>query len=408
MVGNWIHGRRQPNANDVLRLREFLQQQKRRQNIETAAAANLGSLQFHQLAEEIPLMAEAELRKLAIDIKENGLRDPIIIYEGRILDGRHRYLALRLNGHQFKGEEFSRYDVQVNGDPERYVISRNIKRRQVNLDISRLVANITLWLMRRSPVSDILDDATFEQAISEEQRNAVMHGIQPESLRTFRELRAILKSESRNALEFTQLIQKRGVVASDRDPQEFVATLAAVVQRTGSLPEVSDLEHEFAKRCPMMTEEHLQRLAEDIKKNGLLEKIVIHQGKILDGRHRYEALKRNGHQFTGEEFIEYKESNGVSAESYVNSRNVMRRQMPLEPDIKLGAMIFTIKEIQGRTDLSAQQQMDLLHQAIIESGFGVMPAGTGTTGTTTTAEKSPSNPTPKTKSRRLIGRRSLG
>jgi hypothetical protein len=43
-----------------------------------------------------------------------------------------------------------------------------------NRDISRLVGNITLLLMRRAPFSDVLDGGTFESAISDEQRNVVM------------------------------------------------------------------------------------------------------------------------------------------------------------------------------------------------------------------------------------------
>jgi hypothetical protein len=43
-----------------------------------------------------------------------------------------------------------------------------------NRDVSRLVGNITLLLMRRSPFSDTLDGGTFESGISDEQRNIVM------------------------------------------------------------------------------------------------------------------------------------------------------------------------------------------------------------------------------------------
>jgi hypothetical protein len=43
-----------------------------------------------------------------------------------------------------------------------------------NRDISRLVGNITLLLMRRAPYADILDGGVFESAVSDEQRNIVM------------------------------------------------------------------------------------------------------------------------------------------------------------------------------------------------------------------------------------------
>lgn len=43
-----------------------------------------------------------------------------------------------------------------------------------NRDVSRLVGNITLLLMRRAPYADILDGGVFESAVSDEQRNVVM------------------------------------------------------------------------------------------------------------------------------------------------------------------------------------------------------------------------------------------
>lgn len=41
-------------------------------------------------------------------------------------------------------------------------------------DVSRLIGNVTLLLMRRSPFSDILSGGIFESAVSDEQRNIVM------------------------------------------------------------------------------------------------------------------------------------------------------------------------------------------------------------------------------------------
>jgi hypothetical protein len=43
-----------------------------------------------------------------------------------------------------------------------------------NRDVSRLVGNITLLLMRRAPYADVLDGGVFESAVSDEQRNIVM------------------------------------------------------------------------------------------------------------------------------------------------------------------------------------------------------------------------------------------
>lgn len=49
--------------------------------------------QFHEYAEVFPVMEESDLDELAADIKKYGQRETILLYDGKILDGRNRYLA---------------------------------------------------------------------------------------------------------------------------------------------------------------------------------------------------------------------------------------------------------------------------------------------------------------------------
>jgi len=49
--------------------------------------------QVHSIATVFPEMSAKEFADLVGDVSTNGLREAIWLYEGQILDGRHRYKA---------------------------------------------------------------------------------------------------------------------------------------------------------------------------------------------------------------------------------------------------------------------------------------------------------------------------
>jgi hypothetical protein len=53
------------------------------------------NLPFHALAGIFPMMTPAELNDLTEDVREHGLRDPIEIYNGQIVEGRNRFVACK-------------------------------------------------------------------------------------------------------------------------------------------------------------------------------------------------------------------------------------------------------------------------------------------------------------------------
>lgn len=82
-------------------------------------------LQFHPIANLLPLMQDNEFDEFTASIRERGLLDPIILFEGKILDGRNRYRACNIVGIEPRTEEFNR------DDPVKFVLDRNIHRRQL-------------------------------------------------------------------------------------------------------------------------------------------------------------------------------------------------------------------------------------------------------------------------------------
>ena len=80
--------------------------------------------------------------------------------------------------------------------------------------------------------------------------------------------------------------------------------------------------HPACKLFPLLGENELQELADDIKENGLQNAIVLHNGKVLDGQNRLAACKLSG---TEPRFVEWKGSG--SPLHWAVSQNIMRRHL---------------------------------------------------------------------------------
>lgn len=96
---------------------------------------NAPDLQPHPLAEIFPLMDGPEFDALVADIAANGLREPIVLLDGQILDGRNRYRACIKAG-VFPASRAYRGEAQ----PLAAVLSANLHRRHLNETQRAMVA----------------------------------------------------------------------------------------------------------------------------------------------------------------------------------------------------------------------------------------------------------------------------
>jgi hypothetical protein len=91
----------------------------------TEAQHNTHIMEYHEIASIFPLLGIQEIGAIAEDIKKNGLLNPILTYEGKILDGRNRFRACSIAG---VSPVFTEYE---GNDPVGHVYSLNLHRRQL-------------------------------------------------------------------------------------------------------------------------------------------------------------------------------------------------------------------------------------------------------------------------------------
>jgi ParB family chromosome partitioning protein len=91
-------------------------------------------LEPHPLAKLFPPMGLYLYKELKADIARNGLHNPIVLFEGRILDGWNRFRACREIGIP---PDFVNYEGD---DPVGFVASMNLNRRHLNLSQRAMTA----------------------------------------------------------------------------------------------------------------------------------------------------------------------------------------------------------------------------------------------------------------------------
>lgn len=97
--------------------------------------------------------------------------------------------------------------------------------------------------------------------------------------------------------------------------------------------------HPLANLFPMISEQELDDLGEDIRLNGQLDDVILHRDMILDGRNRYTAATRKGLAVRYEVF----KGSDREALDWVVSKNLKRRHLKEGDRARIAAKIATLK-----------------------------------------------------------------
>ncbi len=108
-------------------------------------------LEFHPLANIFPMLEPKDLMALADDIFTHSLREAIVTYQGKILDGRNRYQACLMAGVPPRFEEF---DDDADDAALDLVVSSNLHRRHLT-DDQRAFAAAKIATMKQGARTDL-------------------------------------------------------------------------------------------------------------------------------------------------------------------------------------------------------------------------------------------------------------
>lgn len=132
-------------------------------------------LAFHEYADIFPMLPLEELDALGADIADNGLLEPITLYEGKVLDGRNRYIAC------MSVSVNPRFTQYTGDDPLGFVVSKNLHRRHLGETQRGLVA-AKLSNMRQGERTDLEPSANL-QKVSQTEAAALLN-VSPRTVAT--------------------------------------------------------------------------------------------------------------------------------------------------------------------------------------------------------------------------------
>jgi hypothetical protein len=142
-------------------------------------------LPVHAAADMFPMMPDTELAILREDIRTHGLNEPIVMFEGQILDGRNRYRACVEAGVTptfriaVQSPETANLARPLIKDPVAYVVSANIHRRHLTAEQKR---DLIAKLLKSDPDKS---DRAIAATVRVDQRRSAQCGRKPKDVGKF-------------------------------------------------------------------------------------------------------------------------------------------------------------------------------------------------------------------------------
>jgi hypothetical protein len=181
------------------------------------------TLERHYLSEIAGDMEQEEFHALIDSIDEQGILEPIMLWEGKILDGWHRYQAcLELNIKKFPVREYE------GDDPAAYVYAKDLRKHRSTQQRAIFIAKLVDWNGKFGRPSKVIDGAkrhpgtplTIEQA-------AASAGVSSSSIDRAKSIVAKGTLEVVEAVESGEMGLKEAAEVVKQEPEQQRAAVKA-------------------------------------------------------------------------------------------------------------------------------------------------------------------------------------
>lgn len=180
----------------------------------------------HPLSAIFPKMSPEAFKELIDDIDMNGVRDKIIVYDNKILDGWHRYQAcLELKVAKPPMVEFE------GDDPAGFVLSKNLHRRHLSAGVRALIlAQATEWQQGSGRISKSLERAKESGNFTTLTQAAELAQVSPKTMQQARKATLAI-DEVQQAVSEGKLSINKAAKLADKPPEEQKTALKKALSK---------------------------------------------------------------------------------------------------------------------------------------------------------------------------------
>ena len=234
----------------------------------------------HPLSAIFGDMEEPALLALAEDIKAKGILDPVVMYDGQVLDGWHRCKAGQMAGVEIPYTEYA------GDDPGGFVISKNLHRRQRPLTASQraaLVVQAREWMPPHRPAKECTGARISAERMAQEAEVSV---------RTIKQAKRAHEAGLSEAVAHGEISAKaaaeqaRGEPERTKPPTEVEKLRARIAELEQRIREQDELIQDLTDSLESQEDAKLDEDSAQVKFAQLRERIRVLESQVREHQTR--------------------------------------------------------------------------------------------------------------------------